>query len=311
MFGSEILEIAIGLIFIYMLLSLLASTVNEIIAKLFSLRGRNLQKAINFMFNEKDTQFQIQKFFDDPFIKKLSARPIFDKLNIKSPTDYISNGTFSKILTKAIFKSEEVQIPIETLEKNIDDMFPQKGDTNRILKRFVRDSAGNIEKLRKNLESWYDDIMGVATEWYKSKVRIILFVIGFVSCVVFNADTISIVKNLSVNPEVRKALVSQAEVLSKSYNKAEAANDSSKTLDDLKQEMKELNVQLTDASSLLGLGWSFESGLGFWGRLGFIFQNFPSRIWGWILTSLAISLGASFWFSFLQKVINIKSSVKK
>jgi hypothetical protein len=311
MFGSEILEIAIGLIFIYILLSLLASTVNEIIAKFFSLRGRNLMKAINFMFDEKDTKFQIQKFFDDPLIKKLSAKPILDKLNIKSPTDYLSNSTFSKILTKAIFKSEEMQIPVETLEKNIDDMFPHKGDTNKILKRLVQDSAGNIEKFKLNLENWYDDIMGVATEWYKSKVRIILFFIGFFSCVIFNADTIDIVKNLSVNPEVRKALVSQAESLSNSYNEIKTVSDSTKNLEELKSQISELNVKLSDASSILGLGWNFDTTLGFWGRIGLIFQSFPHKIWGWILTSLAISLGASFWFSFLQKVINIRGSDKK
>ncbi|MBL1215417.1 MAG: hypothetical protein HND52_18770 [Ignavibacteriae bacterium] len=307
MFGSEILEIAIGLIFIYMLLSLFASTINEIIAKLFSLRGRNLRKAIHFMFDEEDTQFQIQRFFNDPLIKKLSARPILDKLGIKSPTDYLPKNTFSKILTKAIFKSNEDNIPIETLEKHIDEMFPQKGDSNRILKRLVRDSAGNIEKLKNNLENWYDDIMDVATEWYKSKVRVILFFIGFAFCILFNADTIKIVNSLSVNPEVRKALVSQAEELSKNYVEA----DTSKTLDELKVEMQNLNMQISDASSLLGLGWSFESGMSFWGKLGFIFQNIPNRIWGWIITSLAISLGASFWFNFLQRVINLKSSVKK
>jgi len=153
--------------------------------------------------------------------------------------------------------------------------------------------------------------MGVATEWYKGKIRIILFVIGFVSCVTFNADTISIVKNLSANPEVRKALVNQAEALNNNYESAHIKSDSTKTLDELKVEMKNLNMQISDASSLLGLGWSFETGLGFWGKIGFIFQSFPDRIWGWLLTSLAISLGASFWFSFLRKVINIKSSVKK
>ena len=311
MFGSEILEIAIGLIFIYMLLSLFASTINEIIAKIFSLRGRNLRKAIKFMFDEEGTQFQVQKFFDDPLIKKLSARPILDKLKITSPTDYLSNEAFSKILTKAIFKSEEINIPIETLEVRVDEMFPLKGDTNKILKRFIRDSAGNIEKLKKQLEEWYDDIMGVATEWYKNKVRIILFIIGFVSCIIFNADTINIVNNLSLNPEIRKVLVSKAEELRKSYNETDIIKDTTKNFDELRTEIKKINVQLSDASSLLGLGWNFESGLGFWSKLVFIFQSFPSRFWGWMLTSLAISLWASFWFRFLQRVINLKSNVKK
>jgi len=43
MFGSEILEVVIGLIFIYLLLSLFATTIGEMIAKALSLRGRNLK----------------------------------------------------------------------------------------------------------------------------------------------------------------------------------------------------------------------------------------------------------------------------
>lgn len=42
----EILEIVIGLIFIYLLLSLLTSTIQELVASLISLRGKMLLKAI-------------------------------------------------------------------------------------------------------------------------------------------------------------------------------------------------------------------------------------------------------------------------
>jgi len=47
MFGSEILEVAIGVIFFYILLSLICSAINEWISGIFSLRARNLETAIS------------------------------------------------------------------------------------------------------------------------------------------------------------------------------------------------------------------------------------------------------------------------
>jgi hypothetical protein len=49
MFGSEILDTAIGLVFIYSLLSLTCSVLTEFIARLFNLRGATLKQAIRQM----------------------------------------------------------------------------------------------------------------------------------------------------------------------------------------------------------------------------------------------------------------------
>ncbi len=46
MFGSQVLEVALGLIFIYYLLSLFCTTVNELIARFFSLRSTTLIRGI-------------------------------------------------------------------------------------------------------------------------------------------------------------------------------------------------------------------------------------------------------------------------
>jgi len=49
MFGSEILETAIGLAFVYVLLSLTCSVLTESIARVFNMRGATLKRAIRQM----------------------------------------------------------------------------------------------------------------------------------------------------------------------------------------------------------------------------------------------------------------------
>ena len=46
MLGSDILEIAIGLVFIYLVLSLIATSINEGASAVFRFRGRLLSRTI-------------------------------------------------------------------------------------------------------------------------------------------------------------------------------------------------------------------------------------------------------------------------
>jgi hypothetical protein len=52
-FGSPILDVVAGMVFIYLLLSIICTAANEIIASLFSLRGQNLAKGIANLLADK------------------------------------------------------------------------------------------------------------------------------------------------------------------------------------------------------------------------------------------------------------------
>ena len=118
MFGSTALNIVIGLILIYLLYSLLATIIGEIIATALGLRARNLERAIKRMLDNddkgddgnkiiaffeslfelvKDFFFKnrkglVKKFYDEPVIKHLSSNRFFSK------PSYISPENFSKAL---------------------------------------------------------------------------------------------------------------------------------------------------------------------------------------------------------------------
>jgi hypothetical protein len=79
----------------------------------------------------------------------------------------------------------------------------------------------------------------------------------------------------------------------------------------------------------MGMGWTYElkrmwlpnfdyTTSGLLGKIGWViaafFMNLVHFTWlfpkllGWLLTALAISLGAPFWFDLLKKVINIRGA---
>ena len=54
MFGSQILDVAIGLVFVYLLLSLICSTLMEMVARLVALRSNTLEEAIRHILADDD-----------------------------------------------------------------------------------------------------------------------------------------------------------------------------------------------------------------------------------------------------------------
>src|SRR5207237_1437066 len=64
-FGSTVLEIAIGVIFVYLLMSLLCSALAEFFESLFKFRARDLEKGISKLLSNPELT---ESFFNQPMV---------------------------------------------------------------------------------------------------------------------------------------------------------------------------------------------------------------------------------------------------
>jgi hypothetical protein len=137
--------------------------------------------------------------------------------------------------------------------------------------------------------------------WYKRSTQWIIFAIGLIVAVGMNVNTITIADYLFRNDAARAAIVAMAD-------KA-AASDEAKSAENYKQVKDQLN------SMNLPIGWS--QGWGApkpkpqnepWSED--LWNNLVAPIAGWLLTALAATMGAPFWFDMLNKVMVIRSTVK-
>lgn len=64
MFGLEILDVVIGLMFVYLLLSLLATALNEYVSALMNLRGKELARGLGRLLDDLDEKDALKKAFD-------------------------------------------------------------------------------------------------------------------------------------------------------------------------------------------------------------------------------------------------------
>jgi hypothetical protein len=146
--------------------------------------------------------------------------------------------------------------------------------------------------------------MDRASGWYKRRTTLVTVIIATVLTLAANADTIGILRTLWKNPTQRAVLVQHAQTRSE--------QEPEETIS-VKYENKDKPLEPTvirrvskDELDALGgvLGWGKDSiNLNAWG--------WTERVVGWLLTMVAVSLGAPFWFDLLNKMVNIRNAGKK
>lgn len=234
MFNTIVFDIVIGLIFIYLLYSLLATLVQEIISANFALRAKILERGIIRMLEDGDNfRFRIMglislfrknssgkreetlstKFYEHPLIKFLGE----DKVH--SMPAYIKKTTFSKVIID-LLRGENVK-PGDDIQPLIQQAFDDKKtgmgnvaidpQTLRFLKSIWVDASGDIEKFKQLIEDWFDETMERVSGWYKKYIQVVLLFIGLVIAIIFDVDTIAIVEKLEKDPKLREQIVQQAD----------------------------------------------------------------------------------------------------
>lgn len=291
------LQVVIGLVFVLLLLSLLATTVMELLASFMSLRGKNLEKALRNMlaYTDKDEKL-LAAFKENSLYKQLGNKYGSSR---RSPS-YIEDETFQSILMDIILKGEGV----DKLEAKIDEL-PDE-DLKNVLKQFLREADNNVVEFKGKVKGWYNNVMDRASGWYKRYTQKILVGVGFFIAVVFNADTLAIYERLESDPDTLQKVVNLAEDFVDSQDTLAVTAVADPAFEASLDKLKGLvDNQIESVRSPLGLGWKNVV----WEEVGW--YDVVTKVLGWIVTALAVSLGAPFWFDLLRKLVNMRASGKK
>ena len=323
LFGSIALEVAIGMIFVYLLLSLLCSAVVEYIEAKANKRAAYLQKAIGLLLDQKkgaDGESLAARLYSHPLVKSLYREG-------KLPS-YIPSRTFALALWDMAFPPEQRGAAsggthnLAAIRSAISANTLVNPEVKRALLALVDDAGNNFDKARQNVEDWYDGAMDRASGWYKRRAQVLLLILGVVVAAVVNADTINIAKALIQNDALRETIVAEAETRAKTPLPSPTPPPTDR---DERDAQARANLQRSYAEiAKLGLpiGWvqptyaANERGEQVMTNATDL-RRVPDTPNGWVLkalglliTGLAISQGAPFWFDLLNKFIVIRSTVK-
>ncbi|NRB64649.1 MAG: hypothetical protein HRU40_16740, partial [Saprospiraceae bacterium] len=178
-------------------------------------------------------------------------------------------------------------------------------DLQNVLRQLWNDAAGQVDDFRDQVQQWYDNVMDRASGWYKRNIQQILILVGLSIAVVFNADTIAIYERLESDPEAVEQIIQMAEMYVTLNGDSLILRDDPTIEASLVQIRTLIDREIDQAAAPLGLGWKGVD----WQSM--TWAEWAMKFLGWIVTALAVSLGAPFWFDLLKKLVNIRGSGRK
>jgi len=294
--NSTILDVVIGLVFVYLLLAIICTTINEWVASVFALRSTNLAKAIKQLLDQQPGS----KDPTESFLKQFYSHPLVSSMMTPGNgyPSYLPSRTFATAVMDIATVSKQGPITFADLDQGIKAL--PDGDVKKALLALIQNANNDLKTAQKNIEQWFDDTMERATGWYKRRTQLVTILIAVLLTAVTNADTVKITRTLWKSPTLRATLVEKAKNRAQSESPQSAVEYQNKNKP-LEPTAKATKDELASLETVLG--WSGEK-VRDW-------NNWPQRLIGWILTIVAVSLGAPFWFDTLQKLMNIRSAGNK
>jgi hypothetical protein len=312
----DMLDVAIGLAFLYLIMSLIASAVAELIESLLRYRARDLERGIREFVRDPKL---VEEIYNHPLVNGL-FKGQYDANHKGRLPSYIPSNMFVLALLDAVEsvpKPAGAEAPVATppspgavshwfseAKRSFYDENPGATANTATLEKVkqgletLKKSAGNdVAAQRAAIEKWFDASMDRVSGWYKHRTSRNLLIIGLIAAAWLNVDSIKVTRQLMVNKPVRDAIVASAST----YVKAGAPSSTT----DAQKQLKDATTQLQKLG--LPLGWNADPRDSFctatwWAII--------AKLLGIFMTAAAVSLGAPFWFDTLNKFMVVRSTVK-
>ncbi len=369
MLGSGIIDLAIGLVFVFGVTAALSSVFTELIARFLGLRGAYLlgglselldgtgsQTALNDAIgNYNDTKALVKgavpatpaesatksatgALLGSPILRsqgmigQISSRDLTLQpgqagrpprmttgtwkrpwRDCRSLPSYISAKSFSAAIIDLLVPNAAGPTPMTEVQNGIDKLPEWMPTLKESLQALATSAGEDIDLFRTSVENWYDDHMSRVSGWYKRHVAKITIVVGAILILLLNINTLTIGRTLWNNSVVRTAVSTVAAKTTSCQNQSQQ--------DCLAVLQKQLSAA---AQAGLPIGWATVPDCAApktscnWLEQRGIFSRHGNSGWqvvlvliGFLITILALTPGARFWFDILGKLGSLRTTGPK
>jgi hypothetical protein len=317
MFGSEVIDVAVGIALLFLFMSVIATALREIMENFMKSRSKDLERGIKELLSTPNAPSSlVNDLYRHPIIASLyKGDHVPGGKNLPS---YIPRRSFSLALLDLLAKASVTGSPltIEGLRAALAQANPPN-NVQRVVLIALGNGAKDLDAVRAAIEDWYDGTMDRVSGWYARRTGRILAVIGFCAAVAFNVDAITVAQHLITDKALRQAVLSQAATMTAPAGSA--AGTPSATADPAlpTKSLGEWSADLNDIG--FPIGWKVQDHWIYPAPQTCILEGAKDcshnvgwliAFFGWIITALAIMLGAPFWFDVLNKFMVVRSTVK-
>jgi hypothetical protein len=326
MFANSILDVVIGLFFVFFVCSLAVSGINEFVRKLLNTRAKALWTSINRMLDDSELAPQpggITARLDDAPVRGPTLHdvpPASGATGVALASRLYDHPAIGRLdPTRLGTPSRITHIPPTDFARALVDLLtPEDPDGNKEWDRLAagisqlprplrsqfqllhEEAQGNVLLFRRAVEGWFDDGMARVSVWYKKRTRVAMFGYGLFVAVLFNVSAVHVTAELYENDVVRQTVVQLAateiarEGIENCTDRTCVEDEVAKVVDTGLPVLWRNCPDRSGGDVLCG----FEDG---WAVTG--------TVAGWLITAAALSVGAAFWFALLQRAFRLRSDV--
>ena len=307
MFSSAILDVAIGLIFCFLTVSLVASAVLEALSSIMTWRSKDLRQGIQQMVNDPGFTGLALDLYQHAAINprgSLTGAALAQNGNtvdLARPPAYIASAQFATALMDTLGLSTTGQ-PTAALQASVDAKLQVANpQIHTLVSGIVQRAGGDLAVIKTELAAWFDNAMDRLSGAYKRKTQLVSFLVALILSATLNIDSVRVAHELWNHPALAEDLKLPPEVAPPAPNDGASPILDTKAGADTNAQAGERMIGVLDKH--LPVGWPT--------KVASPLQD-PSHwlamLFGWLITTVAALFGAPFWFDTLQSIVRLKGA---
>jgi hypothetical protein len=350
MFGSDVIDVGIGMSLLFLMMSLIATAVREAIEGALKNRATYLENGLREMLNDTvkgNYDGLVGQIYKHGLVNSLYRGKLDPAGKSNDLPSYIPSKTFVSAFLDIVLRTKvppaapqggdpappvaaispgaalpdsgvRNELTFDNLKGCANNLPPQ---IKQIVLGAIDDAQDNIDSVRTNLEDWFNSSMDRVSGWYRRRTQLILFLIGIIAACVLNVDSITIAQRLTNDKTLREGIIATVQ-----QKDAVPAADSSKSYEQLTKELNNIGFPIgwtradegtlpyPEAQMCKTETSKAEPGKSDPGKsvtkCDYTTGALFKAIVGWFVTAFAIMLGAPFWFDVLNRFMVVRSTIK-
>jgi hypothetical protein len=185
-----------------------------------------------------------------------------------------------------------------------------------------QDKKNQLLAFQEEIQAWFNRSMERSSGVYKRNSQLLCFILGFIIAVGLNIDSLSIYQRLLVDTTLRTTLADGGQVIVQNYQSTISEpgeeSDTEKAIQSFEDTVSKyvdntlpIGLIHQNHDNLVDLTECPNPGNNKCPQKKFSFSKFLVALFGWTITTLAIYMGAPFWFDLLGKLVNVRSTGSK
>jgi hypothetical protein len=286
MISSAIIDVGIGLVLVYILMSIIVTQCNAVLVNILNLRAEHLRDGLEKLITDENLRYELlthplvnvvqsemslgQKPGVGKRLRSISRTalevlfaPHLTKRSDTTNTSYVDPAVFADVMIDSLVKNPEllsqlknVQIPqlIDLLKEHIDD-----ANLERTLEALLS-TASTVDEAKAKLVTWFNNGMTQLSDVFKGRVQYVSFMVGLLLSVVLNIDTVYMAQTFWNDPSTRQIAVSAAQTVMRDEQQILTQATDETTSDSTTQQLSEgvgrVQQSISDLFDLkLPIGW--------------------------------------------------------